>query len=217
MDVPLFHVVHCLRRPDEHFDFGSSTTHTTTSTPHIMEVQLTRRPAASCCRYLLLTTTYSSPIPQLRPVVASLANRGSRQKSTASRTKRALNIPPHPSFLPTPSEAGPEAPGSTKIIFNPPSSEPSVYHTPFKFLPKSDPRRRANLPATLFASSTTIQYNPEEPSPEEAVKVVEKLPKVRPADPKVYHVTPEQVQEMRRLRKEDPVANSVSALAKKYA
>ncbi|KAK5654900.1 hypothetical protein OQA88_6938 [Cercophora sp. LCS_1] len=182
-----------------------------------MEVQLTRRPAASCYRYLLSTTSSSSTtIHQLRPVLASPAHRGTRQKSTASRTKRALNIPPHPSFLPKPSEEETDS-SSTRIIFNPPSSAPSVYHTPFKFLPKSDPRRRANLPATLFASSTTIQYSPEEPSPEEAAKAVNKLPVVRPDHPKVYHVTPEQVQEMRRLRKADPVTNSVTALAKKFA
>ncbi|GKT91063.1 60S ribosomal protein [Colletotrichum tofieldiae] len=68
-----------------------------------------------------------------------------RGHKTFSRTKRSLNIPPHPDFLPSTPAAG------DAIIYNPPSAAPSVYHTPFKFLPPSDPRRRANL-SSLFAN-----------------------------------------------------------------
>jgi hypothetical protein len=183
-----------------------------------MEVQLVRRPAASCCRHALLLSSSSLSAPstasnQLRPLIAT-GLRGTRQKSTASRTKRALNIPPHPSFLSSPTDTGnPAIASGSHIIFNPPSSAPSVYHTPFKFLPKTDPRRRANLTASLFSSSTTINFNPDGAS---AVAIAEKLPVVRPEPPKTYHLTEADVAEMRRLRATDPVTNSVTALATRY-
>lgn len=182
-----------------------------------MELQLVRRPAASCCRNALLLSSSpsitSAASSQLRSLIAN-GLRGTRQKSTTSRTKRALNIPPHPSFLSSPEDVtNPAVASGSHIIFNPPSSTPSVYHTPFKFLPKTDPRRRANLTATLFASSTTIKYNP---SASDAVATVEKLPVLHPAPPKTYHLTEADVQEMRRLRATDPVKNSVTALATRY-
>ncbi|KAK3365820.1 mitochondrial ribosomal protein subunit L20-domain-containing protein [Lasiosphaeria ovina] len=77
---------------------------------------------------------------------------GARFKSSTSRTKRALNVPPEPSFAKRQDK-------TTGIIFNPPSSSPSVFNTPFKFLPKCDPRRRANLPS-LFTLSTTTKFGP---------------------------------------------------------
>ncbi|KAK0626833.1 mitochondrial ribosomal protein subunit L20-domain-containing protein, partial [Immersiella caudata] len=139
---------------------------------------------------------------------------GTRQKSTASRTKRALNIPPHSSFLSSPADTSdPTVATGSHIVFNPPSSAPSVYHTPFKFLPKSDPRRRANLTATLFGSSTTIKFNPDGDS---ATAIAERLPVVRPEGPKTYHLTEADVAEMRRLRYTDPVTNSVTALATRF-
>ncbi|KAK0652204.1 mitochondrial ribosomal protein subunit L20-domain-containing protein [Cercophora newfieldiana] len=184
-----------------------------------MEVQLVRRPAASCCHHaLLLSSTSSLSTPstassQLRPLIAN-GLRGTRQKSTASRTKRALNIAPHPSFLASPADASnPATASGSHIIFNPPSSAPSVYHTPFKFLPKSDPRRRANLTASLFASSTTIKFNRDGAA---AAAIAEKLPLVRPEAPKTYHLTEADVAEMRRLRAADPLTNSVSALATRF-
>jgi hypothetical protein len=129
-----------------------------------------------------------------------------RHSSSTRRTKKALNIPPHPSFL-----RPPEAVGNT-IIFNPPASEPSVYHTPFKFLPKSDSRRQANLPSLLSggtrsASSSAAAAAGAEPAP---------LVRERDAQPKQYNVTEADVAEMRRLRAEDPVKNSVPTLAKRY-
>lgn len=46
--------------------------------------------------------------------------------------------------------------------------------------------------------------------------VAEKLPVVRPEAPKTYHLTEADVAEMRRLRTEDPAANSVTALATRF-
>ena len=148
-----------------------------------------------------------------------------RAKATAARTRRALNIAPHTSFLSNPaSSIKPSSSPSTHIIFNPPSSAPTVYHTPFKFLPKNDPRRRAELPSNIFGQSTTVQYNSvvseltaattrqaTQPQAEPS-----KLPTVGHAGPKKHHLTPQDVEEMRRLRYADPEANSISVLAKKF-
>ncbi|KAK3377891.1 mitochondrial ribosomal protein subunit L20-domain-containing protein [Podospora didyma] len=223
-----------------------------------MEAQLIRRPAAisSCCR-LLLPTSSSSTSRQLLSASKRLTISGDRQKSTRARMKRAMNVPPAQSFL-MGADASAEA---DHIIFNPPSSAPSVFHTPFKFLPKSDPRRRANLPS-LFASSATIQFpsnpainNHGEGGKANIMKIVTpgaKAPLISrsgtgkrstrftnrygivddPTLPPVvlpselnqygettapsYGMTPEKVEEMRRLRLEDPVTNTVTALAAQY-
>ncbi|KAK1835464.1 mitochondrial ribosomal protein subunit L20-domain-containing protein [Podospora conica] len=194
-----------------------------------MEVQLTRRPAASCCRRLLLSSS-RRPSPTSRPLRPSPPD--ARHKSSTSRTKRALNIPPHPSFLspagvPKPSNnaavaAAPAAP-SSHIIFNPPSAAPSVYHTPFKFLPRSDPRRRAQLPANLFSASATIQYNNNNPTTTGAASAAgpaavdpKAFPELKPHAGSLYHLSEADVAEMRRLRAEDPVKNSVTALATRF-
>lgn len=196
-----------------------------------MEVQLTRRPAASCCHRLLLSSS-RRPSPSTRPLRPSPPD-AARHKSSTSRTKRALNIPPHPSFLspagvPKPSNnaavgaaAAPTTAGgpspSSHIIFNPPSAAPSVYHTPFKFLPRSDPRRRAQLPANLFSSSATIQYNAATAAaPTTADVDPTAFPQVKPHAGSLYHLSEADVAEMRRLRAEDPVKNSVTALATRF-
>ncbi|TPX18065.1 uncharacterized protein E0L32_011884 [Thyridium curvatum] len=148
-----------------------------------------------------------------------------RHQSSASRTKRALNIPPHPSFLTSSSSsaAAPTTQSSDHIIFNPPASAPSVYHTPFKFLPKSDPRRRANLNA-LFSSSTTVRFSdssstsPSSAAAADGGAVPELPPRVEHDYYRAsrHHLSKEDVAEMRRLRAQDPLAWSVHALAKKY-
>ncbi|KAI2779727.1 mitochondrial ribosomal protein subunit L20-domain-containing protein [Daldinia loculata] len=123
-----------------------------------------------------------------------------RHQSSTSRTKRALKIAPHPSFFPTSASSLRE---STQVIYNPPSSTPSVYHTPFKFLPPSDPRRKANL-AQLFRTSDDVSSSKSVLPPEL------KDPERR------YNVTREQVEEMRSLRATDPERWSVLALAKHF-
>ncbi|KAK3359121.1 mitochondrial ribosomal protein subunit L20-domain-containing protein [Lasiosphaeria hispida] len=182
-----------------------------------MEAQLTRRTAASCCQHLILSSASSrSSRVLLRPVRIPTTAAGARKQSTRSRTKRALNIPPHPSFL-----EPQQKPGGNHIVFNPPASAPSVFHTPFKFLPKSDPRRRANLPASLFASSTTIQYNHTTPSSTSQLDdpdFIANAPLIGSdcSTPKPHHLTPTDVEEIRRLRTEDPVKNSVAVLSERY-
>ncbi|KAK4199865.1 mitochondrial ribosomal protein subunit L20-domain-containing protein [Triangularia verruculosa] len=169
-----------------------------------MEATLSR-PAARCCCLLKTTTTSTS---RLLPS----SQQQSRPKSTRARHKAALNVPPHPSFLSNPSPSS--ANGATTLIFNPPSSAPSVFQTPFKFLPKSDPRRRAALGQKLFASSVTTNFAT-------APVDVNALPTIfddrSPATtPKNHSLTKEDVEEMRRLRLADPVKNSVLNLARQF-
>jgi hypothetical protein len=178
-----------------------------------MEAAITR-PALICCRGAVSSAPTAA---RLLPITTSLPS-GARQKSTAARTRRALNIPPHQSFLhPNKDPATAAArPTTDEIIFNPPSSAPSVFHTPFKFLPKSDPRRIANLASNLFTSSTTIQYtNPTSsqtaPSPE-SFPSIEGPPVLKPR----HHLTPADIEQMRRLREQDPVTNSVQNLARQF-
>ncbi|KAI0438858.1 mitochondrial ribosomal protein subunit L20-domain-containing protein [Xylaria telfairii] len=155
-----------------------------------METRQVLRPLGS------LTHATSCSAVTRSPVFRSIASR--RHQSTTSRTKKMLKIPPHPDFL-TPNS------GQNHIIFNPPAAAPSVYHTPFKFLPKCDPRRQANL-SQLLRSSSDLHTSGQLPPLMRATETREKK----------YNVTQEQVDEMRRLRAEDPVTWSVLKLAKKY-
>ncbi|KAL2138009.1 hypothetical protein VTI28DRAFT_7669 [Corynascus sepedonium] len=170
------------------------------------------RPAVSCCRRAAFT--------------------GVRYKSTAARTRRALRIPPHPSFLNSSSSTSPTDHTTTdQIIYNPPSSAASVFHTPFKFLPKSDPRRRANLASELLAASTTIQYpssssstttststQPQSDAASSSSAEANPFPSIEGA-PRYrarHHLTKADIEEMRRLRAADPATNTVQALSARF-
>ncbi|KAK0727131.1 mitochondrial ribosomal protein subunit L20-domain-containing protein [Lasiosphaeria miniovina] len=201
-----------------------------------MEAHLVRRPVASCCCRLLQSAASAAPasgsgMQQLISASKRLtitaspaaAPGGARFKSSTSRTKRALNVPPEPSFAKRQDK-------TTGIIFNPPSSSPSVFNTPFKFLPKSDPRRRANLPS-LFTSSTTTKFGPttglagpssitignppesDDPTLPPAVDPAADIARYRTEK---LAVTPEMVAEIRRLRVEDPWTNSGVAMAQRF-
>ncbi|KAI1756333.1 mitochondrial ribosomal protein subunit L20-domain-containing protein [Xylaria castorea] len=158
-----------------------------------METRQVLRPLGS------LTHATSPSVVMRFPVFRSAASR--RHKSTTSRTKKSLKISPHPDFL-TPQS------GQNHIIFNPPAAAPSVYHTPFKFLPKSDPRRQANLSQLLRSSSDlhTSSRSTQLPPPVRTKEIRETR----------YNVTQEQVEEMRRLRAEDSATWSVLRLAEKF-
>jgi hypothetical protein len=129
---------------------------------------------------------------------APLKSTSRRHQSSYRRTRSRLNIKPDASFLPSKTEV------HDHIIYNPPPSAPNVYHTPTIFLPKSDKRRQMHDLAT--------QRNPQL-----ATGDTQRLPPpVRKPYEKRYHVTEAQMEEMRRLRKDDPAAWSVTALAKKF-
>ncbi|KAK4540378.1 hypothetical protein LTR36_009235 [Oleoguttula mirabilis] len=151
----------------------------------------------------------------VRPSVAATETSGfvcnscRRQQSSYRRTRKALRVKPDPSFLPSTTET------QDHIIFNPPSSAPNVYHTPSKFLPITDPRRRLH---TLAPSSSAA--TPSTPAtsiiPSSAPPSARSLPSVRPQYQKKYHLTPEQVEEIRTLRAEDPRKWTRVRLAEKF-
>ncbi|KAG5952527.1 hypothetical protein E4U53_000660 [Claviceps sorghi] len=134
-----------------------------------------------------------------------------RGHKTTARTKRALKIAPHDSFLPSRTEPFPAA---DTIIYNPPSSEASPAHTPFLFLPRSDPRRSAlqRIRQTLGAGATRSLSPGEGPADETDLPPMMRY-KRRTAR---YHLTQEDVEEIRRLRAEDPITWSVGKLAAKF-
>jgi Mitochondrial ribosomal protein subunit L20 len=124
-----------------------------------------------------------------------------RHQSSYRRTRSRLNIKPDASFLPSTTEP------HDHIIYNPPPSAPNVYHTPTIFLPKTDRRRQFHqvaIPAdpriSLASSASPSELSPPARKPYE----------------KRYHLTKEDMKEMRRLRREDPIEWSAKKLAKKY-
>lgn len=143
--------------------------------------------------------TASSPLTRLhsdllfRWLCPSLVFR--RHEATYRRTKKRLRVKPEASFLSTD-----DSPQEDHIVFNPPSSAPSIYHTPIKFLPKEDPRR------ALFSASPLAQKTSSQKLPS---------PVRKPYD-KTYHLTEEDMLEIRRLRKENPDKWTRNNLARKY-
>lgn len=131
-----------------------------------------------------------------------------RSKSSFRRQRKALRVKPDPSFAPSKTET------QDHIIFNPPSSAPNVYHTPLKFLPKSDPRRKLHPLAST--SSATQPSTPPSSSPSEPNSTPRLLNPVRPQYEKKYHLGQEQIDEIRRLRAEDPRKWTRVRLAEKF-
>ena len=118
-----------------------------------------------------------------------------RHESSFRRTKQRLRVKPDPSFASSGNYT------QDHIVFNPPSSAPSVYHTPSKFLPPNDRRRQliADIPGQAPPSQTT------------------KLPpSVRKPYEKQYHLTAADMEEIRRLRRENPDVWTRDKLAKKF-
>ncbi|KAI1762164.1 mitochondrial ribosomal protein subunit L20-domain-containing protein [Hypoxylon sp. FL1150] len=161
-----------------------------------METRSLLQPMLRC----LSKPSSSAATTRISAATATATPASRRHQSTTSRTKRALNIGPHASFLRAPS-----ADSASRVVYNPPSSSASVYHTPFKFLPRSDPRRQANLTQLL---RTSADLN----SPSSS----QQLPPELATPPQKYNVTKEQVDEMRKLRAEDPATWSVLRLAERY-
>ncbi|KAJ2894336.1 putative ribosomal protein [Zalerion maritima] len=166
--------------------------------------------------------------------IRSLSTTPVLQKQTSARLKRYLNISPHTSFL-----ASYNDPSNEQIVFNPPSSAPSVFNTPFKFLPKSDPRRRAALASHLFADPTNPIPRPGDiasaiASAGQPKRQQQKYSKQgdgkaeanrSPLPPTArkeellvpkHHLEPQDVEQIRRLRASSPSKWSVMKLAKKF-
>ncbi|KAG5287109.1 ribosomal protein YmL20 [Histoplasma ohiense] len=121
-----------------------------------------------------------------------------RYQSTFRRLKQRLRVKPDASFSPL-SANSPE-----RIIYNPPSSAPSVYHTPTKFLPPDDVRRK--LRASSFPGD-----------PQQQQQKHSQLPPVFRQKSQAKTILGEQeIAEMRQLRLEDPMKWSRYALAQKF-
>ncbi|KAL7796046.1 mitochondrial ribosomal protein subunit L20 domain-containing protein [Trichoderma ceciliae] len=146
-----------------------------------------------------------SPSKTAAAASVSISLMPSRGHKTTARTKRALKIAPHDSFLPSRSAAFPAA---DSIIYNPPSSEASPEHTPFIFLPRGDPRRLAIMrlrgsdnDPTAYTTAAQGHLPPE-------MQYKRRQPN--------YNLTKEHIEEMRRLRNEDPLTWSVQRLARRF-
>ena len=136
-----------------------------------------------------------------------------RNAATFRRTRKALRVKVDPSFEPSKTAT------HDHIIFNPPSSAPNVYHTPSKFLPKSDPRRalytapKSPAEAPAAPQSVLASIAAERAS---STRPASSLKSMRPIKEKKYHLTQEQIDEIRRLRKEDPREWTRVRLAEKF-
>ncbi|KAL4945343.1 hypothetical protein BDV06DRAFT_185101 [Aspergillus oleicola] len=116
-----------------------------------------------------------------------------RNQSSYRRTKQRLRIKPDVSFGVSVNKS------HDHIIYNPPSSSPSVYHTPIKFLPLDDARR------TLRSNGSGNDQD------------IDQLPAAfKPDTHKKYHLTPSDVKEIRNLRLSDPLTWSRGKLAKRF-
>lgn len=137
-----------------------------------------------------------------------------RNAASSRRTRKALRVKTDPSFEPPKTET------QDHIIFNPPSSAPNVYHTPAKFLPKSDPRRAlyttaaaapTDSPSSKGGILASIAASRASSTPSAS-----QLKPVRPQYEKKYHLSQEDIEEIRRLRKQDPRTWTRVRLAEKF-
>ncbi|KAI8936651.1 hypothetical protein NX059_007049 [Plenodomus lindquistii] len=141
-----------------------------------------------------------------------------RHESSTRRHRKLLALPEAPSY--TPNGAVPT------LVFNPPSSAPSVYHTPLKFLPKEDNRRQLYAAAQTYA--TTAAHR-RQTSPVAAPGTPLASPSLLPPRPtsalpaplrepyeKKYHLTDAEIEEIRSLRKSDPATWTRVKLAQKF-
>lgn len=118
-----------------------------------------------------------------------------RHESSYRRTKQRLNVKPDSSFLLSRS-----SPQQDHIIFNPPSSAPSVLHTPLIFLPKEDKRKQILAPTA--ARTTNAPLPPV-------------IAKFKPMGVR-HHLTEADITEIQRLRTSDPFQWSAAKLARKF-
>lgn len=123
-----------------------------------------------------------------------------RHQSNARRTTKRLRVKPDPTFT---SSIPPEK-VNDQIVFNPPSSAPSVYETPAVFLPHDDPRRQ------LLAQSH------RHANPYNGLEDRHLPPPVRQTEEKKYHLSPKEIEEIRQLRSQDPFTWTRKKLAEKF-
>ncbi|KAJ4330124.1 hypothetical protein N0V87_010271 [Didymella glomerata] len=160
----------------------------------------------------VLRTCLNTRQPSLLPRVQC------RHESTARRHRKLLALPEAPSY--TQSSSAPS------LIFNPPSSAPSVYHTPLKFLPKDDKRRQMYAHALSASTSTALRHKTSfVAAPGTPLSSPSHLPPrpsaalpapVRTPYDKKYHLSEAQIAEIRQLRLGDPDKWTRVKLAEKF-
>lgn len=143
-------------------------------------------PLSSCSSPPSLSARLVTPVSQ-------------RHQSSSRRTTKRLRVKPDPSLT---SGIPPEN-INDHIVFNPPSSTPSVFHTPAAFLPPNDPRRQ------IFAQSHSFA-NPYD-RPDRRLP-----PPIRAPYEKKYHLSAGDIEQIRRLRTEDPFTWTRTKLAEKF-
>jgi hypothetical protein len=141
-----------------------------------------------------------------------------RHESTRRRHQKLLALPEAPSYTSNRPEP--------VLIFNPPSSAPSVYHTPLKFLPKEDKRRQLYSTALTYSTARAQRRNlspiaspgtPLHTSSHLPPRPTTSLPTpVREPYEKKYHLTDKEISEIRQLRTQDPYTWTRVKLAEKY-
>lgn len=153
-----------------------------------MSIFLPRRPPAN--------------LPFLFPSLAGfLPYTPCRHESSARRTTKRLRTKPDSSFT----SSIPSSQVNDHIVFNPPSSAPSPFHTPPAFLPPNDPRRK-------LLSQSHLHANPyDQPNR----RLPPMLQHHKPYEKK-YHLREKEIEEIRRLRTEDPFKWTRTRLAEKF-
>lgn len=133
-------------------------------------------------------------LPFLLPSLSeSVAIESRRNQSSYRRSKPRLRVKPDASFGPSSDQF------QEHIIHNPPSSAPSVYQTPSKFLPADDVRRTLRSKTSTNSSET-----------QEFPSVFKSIPE------KKYHLSQSDIEEIRKLRLNDPMTWSRWKLAKRF-
>ena len=162
-----------------------------------------------CCLLPRSSVTNTTSKPACIPI--SLHRRPAvRFVATARRTTKALRVKHAPSASPSSKRS---VPVNDHIVFNPPPTIPSPYHTPPLFLPPTDSRRvlssqshAHNNPYAASWSSTTAASRQATSLP----------PPIKAPREKTYHLTAADIAEIRRLRALDPWVNTRQKLAEKF-
>ncbi|EAS36751.3 mitochondrial 54S ribosomal protein YmL20 [Coccidioides immitis RS] len=133
-------------------------------------------------------------LPFLLPFCSESTVLAQRNQSTYRRLKQRLRAKPEASFGQSPTQK------YDHIVYNPPSSAPSVYRTPTKFLPPNDIRRKLRSDSDFDITSTP-----------HSLPLVSKR-----SSPKKNILTAKEVDEIRQLRLKDPVTWSRGNLARRF-
>lgn len=154
-----------------------------------MNIIVPRRPVAS--------------LPFLCPSIVIPTSQVSRIHGHSSRrTTKRLRTKPDPGWT----SSFPPNQTQDHVVFNPPAAAPSVYHTPAIFLPPDDPRRQL----------LTLSHHHASPYDQPDRRLPPLIPGHKPYEKK-YHLKEKDLEQIRKLRNEDPFKWTRVKLAEKFA